>query len=244
MEIQKSGITVKYSDQGEGDVLILLPGTLGDEELFHNQQSTLKDRFRILVFDHPNIADLHELVDFYHTLFSELIDGDFHLGGTSVGGWIAQHYALKYPVKSLVLGNTFCDNTLLREQSMSMYKISGYAPWFYFRYVFMKKLRRDLNEYPELLPYFKNNVRKMGKKGLRQRFWWSLSPVPSVTLEGTPILLISSDDDPTVPDALTAMLRDRYPKDKVHRFPEGGHFPYLTHPDEYSRILREFLESK
>ncbi len=247
MELSKSGKTIRYTDVGEGETLILLPGTLGDETLFVNQQDALKDSFRIVVFDHPRVSKLDMLVDLYHEVFNELVDSRFILGGSSVGGWIAQHYTKKYPedVKSLILGNTFCDNSSLRAQSLKLYSSSGWVPWFMFRRKFWSKLRKDLEDYPELLPYFDANIKKMGKSGLRQRLWWSLSPVEvPVTVDIDNILLISSDDDPTVPAPLTRQLRDTYPKADVHRFKSGGHFPYLTRPDEYSDVLRTFLKGQ
>jgi pimeloyl-ACP methyl ester carboxylesterase len=38
-------------------------------------------------------------------------------------------------------------------------------------------------------------------------------------------------------------LEERYPGATVKRFQIGGHYPYVTRPDEYNAIIRERLEA-
>ena len=94
-------MAVNYTEIGTGEALILIPGTLGDEYLFEKVQVPLAERlksFRIIVVDHLDLESLDDVIEWYHSFFTQELEiSSFHLGGTSVGGWIAQHYAMKYP---------------------------------------------------------------------------------------------------------------------------------------------------
>ena len=55
------------------------------------------------------------------------------------------------------------------------------------------------------------------------------------------IAIIECDDDPVMPPPVRKEVRDRYPGATVHTLPTGGHFPYISRPDQYTAILRQHL---
>ena len=56
-----------------------------------------------------------------------------------------------------------------------------------------------------------------------------------------PLLIIESDNDPLVPETFRAQVKTTYPGAAVYTFSGAGHFPYLSHPDAYTRVLIEHL---
>ena len=186
------------------------------------------------------------MIEIYHLFFKEkLLLESFHLGGTSVGGWIAQHYTMKYPeeVKSLIIGNSFVNNKILRDQSLGIYKISRFIPWFAFRRVFEKNVRKSLQGYKaDVTEYFVQSLHSMTKRELRRKLWWSLAVQPPLILNSSiPKLIIYTKDDAVVSQENTELLIAHYPQASVKVMEIGNHYPYRTNPDEYSTILADFL---
>jgi len=240
-------VPFSYTEAGQGETIILIPGTLGDEYLFEKIQQALADHFRVLVFDHLDLVSLHEVVHTFHQIFTEILGlSSFHVGGTSVGGWIAQHYTMTYPdmVQSLIIGNSFSDNTHLRHQSLRIYKISRFIPWFIFRRVFEKNIRTSLVDYdPQITRYFIQSLHDMGKTTLRRRLWWSLTPLPELNLDGQiPKLIIYTKDDSVVSYDITQELIAHYPEAEVAEIETGNHYPYQTNPSAYIDTLSSFFD--
>ncbi|MCE7734775.1 MAG: alpha/beta hydrolase [Candidatus Heimdallarchaeota archaeon] len=246
---QINSIQFAYTEVGEGDTVILIPGTLGDEYLFEKVQLALASDFHIIVLSHLNITSFDELIDVYHSIFTVKFElTNFHLGGSSVGGWIAQHYTMKYPdhVKSLIIGNSFADNTILRDQSLGLYKITRFIPWFIIKRLFERNTRKSLANYnPEIAEYFVQSLRSIKKTFLRRKLYWSLAPLPKLVINNEiPKLIIYTKDDSVVSFDNTEVLFEVYPEADVGEIEIGDHYPYRTNPDEYIAKLRAFLLRK
>lgn len=57
------------------------------------------------------------------------------------------------------------------------------------------------------------------------------------------ILIMESDDDPAFKPATREAVRAMYPRARVHTFVGAGHTPGYRQPDEYVRVLTEFLRT-
>lgn len=249
MEIQKGeyeGISYTYRVIGSGEPLILIPGTLGDEELF----STLSigDKFTFYTFDHLTNEDLSSMIEDYHKLFTGLLGlSSFHLGGSSVGGWISQHYAMRHPddISSLIIGNSFAENNLLREQNLGLYKLMKYIPWFLIKRLFIKNMEKSMMRFErgeETGIYFKRSLGSLGKKGLRNRLSWSLTELEELKLpKEMKKLIIYTEDDSVISFEVTKNLLASYPEASVSVIKEGDHYPYRLNPEEIDSALANFL---
>ncbi len=246
---QINNVQFAYTEVGEGETIILIPGTLGDEYLFEKVQLSLASDFHVVVFSHLDLSSFDELIDTYHSIFMKKFEfSNFHLGGSSVGGWIAQHYTMKYPdkVKSLIIGNSFADNTILREQSLGMYRVTKYIPWFIIKRLFERSTRKSLVNYnPEVAEYFVQSLKSMKKTFLRRKLYWSLAPLQKLVINNEiPKLIIYTKDDSIVSFDNTEVLFEVYPEADVGEIEIGDHYPYRTNPNEYSAKLRAFLLQK
>ncbi|MEP4892342.1 MAG: alpha/beta hydrolase [Aliiglaciecola sp.] len=117
--VDLDGVNVHYKDEGEGPVILLVHGTLGD--LFDWDVWTkelVKSGFRVVRFDIPgfgmsgNIANNNYSVDRTHTLIDSLMDHvgaeKFGIVGISYGGMVVFRYAATRTdrVTSMVLINS------------------------------------------------------------------------------------------------------------------------------------------
>jgi len=112
-------INIYYEIHGKGEPLVLIYGYIGHSGLWFRQIPILAKKYRVIAFDNrgvgrsdkPNIPYTMAMMagDVAGLLDTIGIDAA-HIFGISMGGMIAQHFALNYPqrVISLILGCTTC----------------------------------------------------------------------------------------------------------------------------------------
>src|SRR5215510_14352403 len=112
-----NGVEVAYELQGAGDPLVMIHGAQGDQSMFSGLAPAFARHFRVLTFDQRG-SGLSEKPDMEYSV-AMLADDTAalmeHVGfaaalviGVSMGGMIAQEFALRHPrkVRALVLGCT------------------------------------------------------------------------------------------------------------------------------------------
>ena len=112
-----NGVDLAYELRGAGSPLVMIHGAQGDQTMFAGLAAAFADRYRVLTFDQRG-SGLSEKPDMPYSIAmladdtAALMD---HLGiraapiiGVSMGGMIAQEFALRHPKKtqSLILGCT------------------------------------------------------------------------------------------------------------------------------------------
>jgi pimeloyl-ACP methyl ester carboxylesterase len=232
-----------------GPPLVLLPGTIGDERLFSRVQILLGDRFTSYAFDHLDPGSFTDVVDIFKIIIDHEINEKFHILGTSVGGWIAQFLAHRNPklINSIIIANSFNDNSILRQENNFSYKISKFLPWFFLRSSIISHTRSSIlmfDNAQENFDYLSQNITNLGKSRLRARLSWSLAEIdlPEISSK-IPIGIFYTSDDPIVKFEVTEILLNKYPNAIITKFVTGGHFPYLVDPKLYATRILEFLSS-
>jgi pimeloyl-ACP methyl ester carboxylesterase len=109
------GLTIHYRDEGAGPPLVLIHGTSASLHTWDGWVDRLRARHRIVRFDLPGfgLTGPSPSHDYRVVTYVELVDrvaarlglGRFALGGNSLGGDVAWHYALAHPerVSALIL---------------------------------------------------------------------------------------------------------------------------------------------
>lgn len=111
--IDIKGATYAYTDQGKGDVIVLLHGFTGRKETWNNFINKWQTSYRVIAIDLPGHGDtktsvprtMEMTIDDLRYIFKHLHIDRAHLLGYSMGGRTALAYALTYPetVKTLTL---------------------------------------------------------------------------------------------------------------------------------------------
>ncbi|WP_426340013.1 alpha/beta fold hydrolase [Pseudoduganella sp. S-14] len=113
LERKRSGLSLRhaslpYLDSGTGkEVLLLVHGFAGDKDNFTRIASLLAPHYRVIIPDLPGFGDArrdpgakHDMatqVENLRAFMAELGVQRFHMGGNSMGGFIAAEYAARHP---------------------------------------------------------------------------------------------------------------------------------------------------
>ena len=112
-----NGIEIYYETHGEGPPLLLIMGLGANATAWWRQIPAFAERHRVIAFDNRGAGrsekpagpyNIPQLADDAAALMDVLGIGSSHVFGMSLGGMIAQEYALRHPhrVQALVLGGT------------------------------------------------------------------------------------------------------------------------------------------
>ena len=171
-----------------------------------------------------------------------------HFCGVSLGGQIAQTFALNYPdrVSSLILVNTTCEYS--EEQvkiwrNRSLQAIEGgisavHQPlmerWF-------TKSALDL-EVPGC-KYMDKAISKFSPEAFAaaSSAMCDLNTTGRLAEIEVPTLVIGSQDDPGAPREITEMMARLIPKAKLSWLEPARHLSSLEHPDKFNELVRSFL---
>ena len=228
--------------------LVMLPGTLGTAEIFWNQIAVLGRRARIVSLTYPPIDNIHALADGLAALLDKLGIERASFVGSSLGGYLGQWFAARYPdrVQTLVIGNSLTDPKTLNAAGTSVSILKQAPPSLHQSIVL-----GSIETWPEPEPIFrrlKQILRHSGRKlisgdTLKARVLATAagSEVPTPVLPQSRTVIIECADDPLVPRAAQKAMRRKYPRAKLYRLPRGGHYPYITRAADYTRILARHL---
>jgi pimeloyl-ACP methyl ester carboxylesterase len=123
-------INMYYEDQGQGETLVLIPGIGGDSTYYFRQIPSFSQKYRVIAIDNRG-AGRSDKPDIPYTMgmlaadVAGLLDviniNSAHILGHSLGGMIAQYFALNYPekVRTLVLGATICSASHLVKSTLT-----------------------------------------------------------------------------------------------------------------------------
>jgi maspardin len=247
-KIIDSGGSLKAGERGPA--LIMLPGTLGNPDVFFKQISKLGKRLRIISLAYPLITDIDLITGDIACLMDRLGIEKASVLGSSYGGFVAQIFAENHPdrVETLFIGNSMTDVDLVRGAFPPAQELLATPPaalraiisgqmanWAEPEKIFAELkafLKRELFEY---LP-------PRGPK-LRLAAIFLRGKTPKPAIPDSQIVIIDAEDDPLIPAPVRADIRKRYPKAQLCRFKSGGHFPYLTRSAEFNDLLTDRLLS-
>lgn len=245
------GVEWRYLTSGNGpEGLVLLHGMGGAGDIWWQQVNALDDRYRILAPTYPAVSSLQELASGVIGIMDREGIARAAIVGTSLGGYLAQYLMAQWPerITRVVLGNTFPPTDFYAEdrrvEGALLPVLPGWALMRFFRSTIESQLYPASGRSELVRAYLlEQSHGGMTKAQFVGRFRCVVSrfrqPDPNAT--GIPVLIVESDNDPSVPEHLRARLREAYPGSEVVTLEGAGHFPYLNRPDRYSAVLESFL---
>lgn len=231
-------------------VLLMLPGTLGTAAIFSDAMLALGDKVRMVSVTYPQIEDIHRLADSLAGLMDALGIKRASIVGSSLGGFLAQHFAARHPqrVDKLILGNTLCDPALTRRvvARQAVEALRAQPP----------RMHRDMvvnsvKAWPETDPrtarlkaiLIDSGTRLLSARAMKARVMavQAAPAVPSLDIAGERITIIDCEDDPLLPRAVQDDVVRRYPGARHVRLDSGGHYPYIVRTADYVAALKQAL---
>ncbi len=261
-KIQANGITIHYEIHGTGEPLVLIGGLGADTFLWFCQTPELAKHFQVIVFDNRGAGETDKPEGSYTIkLFAEDVAGLLkalgiaraHIVGASLGGLIAQEFALSYPemVNKLVLVSTSFGgpNALPTPQATiaEMMNRTG-NPETDIRSNFKLFTSSEWQQaHPEIVDeYVQWRVAHPQPVAAYQR---QAMAVPAFNAEervqqiSAPTLVAHGECDRVVPVENGRMLAAKIPQARLMIFANGGHAFTIEMADQFNAALEQFLKS-
>jgi len=242
-----------YTEAGDGPVVVLVHGWACDRSFWRNQIEALSDVCRVLAPDlrgHGASSvpedgySLAQLAEDIHSMCHDLRAAPFVLVGHSMGGMVAQRYALDHPddLAGLVLvATTAADPTkaLVSRQIASASPVEGFRSAF---------LRYSASWFtPDSDP---DLVLRVEERMLRTPEHVALKLVDAfgdmdvreeLSTLHVPALVIGARGDASTLVDRSVELSQLIPGASLVTVDEAGHFVQLERPDEVNEALMAFL---
>jgi pimeloyl-ACP methyl ester carboxylesterase len=246
--IDLNGRNWGYLDIGAGPVLFLIPGTLGRGDVFWQQINALKGRLRIIAPSYPETGGVADWCEDIIALMDHLKIDTASILGSSLGGFLAQFIAGKYPQRMdrLIAANTL-HSTAGIDQRPPYSSDLEQGPIEELRAGFGKGLEGWRAEHPEQSDLVDLLLMEVGGRILEPELRRRLAAIkhgpelPAVGLPSEKVFTIDAADDPLIPPEMRDAVRARLQPCAAYRYLSGGHFPYIARPDTYTALLEQVM---
>jgi pimeloyl-ACP methyl ester carboxylesterase len=262
-KVEVNGIEINYLLEGDGDHTVVLISGLADEIDMWDMQmpALLTTGYRVLRFDNRGVGGTSKPAGPYSTAMfaadtKALVDSlgisKFHLAGVSMGGMIAQEYALQYgsDLRSLTLACTYAAPGPFCSRMYAMW--ADLAPVMGVPFVM-----RNVALWGFTLPFFNEHQAELA--GFEQAMRYMDQPTPAYLAQlaaiqehdtrsklsaiSVPTLVLAGADDILIPVSLSRALADGIPGAMWATCP-GGHMCVWEYPDEFTSAVVDFIASR
>ena len=253
-------IELTYKLEGDGeDTIVLVNGLADDLETWVLQvDDFLAAGYRVLRFDNRGIGSSSKpagpyssrmLADDAKALADSLGITGFHLMGVSMGGMIAQEYALAYPadLRSVTFACTYAAPGPFCSRMFSMW--ADMAPVLGVPFVM-----RDVTLWAFTVPFFEQRTAELEEFEIAMRYMDqpvhaylaqlaviqahdTASRLGEIT---TPSLVLAGEEDILIPVALSRRIHEGIPGSQWATT-KGGHGCIWEHPAEFNRTYLDFV---
>lgn len=250
--VKTNGVDMYYEVHGQGPAVVLAHPGGGNHLSWWQQVPAFAQEFTCITFDHRGHGSTRDLPDdpgaaaYAHDL-AGLLD---HLGirqvaiiGQSMGGWTAVGLAEAYPerVSALVLTNSTGG---IREPELDRHFdtmktwhprqiwAGAYAPDFPQREPARTFLYQQITAW---------NIRRPVNPGAQLELMHRIDPIVERQI---PILFLTGEGDTLIPPQLVERVARLIPHAQFVQIPGTGHSPYFEKPDEFNRLVLDFLRQQ
>jgi 3-oxoadipate enol-lactonase len=259
--IRVNDIVINYQLEGEGaETIVLLNGLADDLATWGFQmEDILAAGYRVLRFDNRGVGATSKpagpyssrmLADDAKALVDALDITDFHLMGVSMGGMIAQEYALAYgsDLRSATFGCTYAAPGPFCSRMFAMWE--AMAPL-----VGVPFIMRDVTLWAFTVPFFSERGGELAEFETAMRYMDQpthayLAQLAVIQQHDTtarlgqitvPTLVLAGEQDILIPVALSRRLREGVPGSEWATT-KGGHACLWEHPAEFNQTFLEFIK--
>ncbi|MGH8635018.1 MAG: alpha/beta fold hydrolase [Burkholderiales bacterium] len=250
---------IYYEEAGRGEPLIFVSGLGGTGSYWRPQVPAFNSRYRVITYDHRGTGASDRLqrvfsIDQMTTELALLMDalgiGSAHIVGWSTGGAIGQTLAIEQPqrIARLVLCSTWthCDPWFRRlfEARREVLRQGGSALYaeFYPLWVYPPEY---VNAHDAAIEAERRQAAAgappvevaMGRINALLAFD-RRAGLPHIQV---PTLVVASDNDYVIPSYHAEALARAIPGARLAILRGGGHANTATRPEEFNRIVLEFL---
>ncbi|HXG21488.1 MAG TPA: alpha/beta fold hydrolase [Methylomirabilota bacterium] len=263
--ITANGVTLYYEEHGAGEPLILIMGFTVSAVGWHWNVPAFARDFRTIVFDNRGVGrsdkpdapySMQMFADDTAGVLDSLGIEQAHVFGISMGGMIAQEFALRYPqrVKTLILGCTHCggqyavlskdpdvakiladiESVDVQQAAVIMTKVAV-TPWFMQKHM---DVLLQLNQLSMQYPTPKHGMVRQMQAIQRHDTYDRL---PRLTM---PTLVVTGKEDGLVPPENSLTLAQRIPNADLLILSNASHVFNIELPETTAEVVKGFIRRR
>ena len=261
-KLHVNGVQLHYEEYGSGnETIVFAHGYLMSHKMFAAQINALKDRYRIIAYDHRCHGEsevvktpfgMYDLVDDGAALIDKLVGGPVHFMGMSTGGYVGVRLMVNRPelLKSVVLMDTSAESE--SAESLKQYNLLltvvrylGVRPVFSKAIAILmgEKFRTDPARKTEY-QMWRRYIMGLNKTGLYQ-FGRAIFDRDSVhehmSSIDIPTLMVVGDKDIPTPPEKARRLANTLPNAQLVLVPDAGHTAPTEEPAFVNAAIEKFL---
>lgn len=255
------GTRIYWEESGSGEPLLLIMGLGYSHEMWHRTRPVVSAHYRTVLFDNRGVGksdvpsgaySIAQMAADAAAVLDAVGIEKAHIFGVSMGGMIAQEFALNYPnrINKLVLGCTACggrhsipaaqeviDVVMARARMTAEEGAEAMVPYIYDASTPRERVQEDLairrRTYPEAAGY-------MGQ--VQAIFAWeSFDRLPEIQ---SPTLIIHGETDQLVPPENARILAQSIAGSRILILPHASHIFITDQPDASHRQVLAFLSER
>ncbi|MDP2237998.1 MAG: alpha/beta hydrolase [Bacteroidales bacterium] len=252
---------IAYKTYGSGEPLIMCIGFSTNMDLWSTKAiEILQTKYKVIVFDYRGMGlstntestmSVSALAEDLNALLSALRIDKTHVLGWSMGGYVAQMFAINHPekVNKLVLYATNCGDTLVVNPSQEIIDIlenPAATPMERLSLLFTDEWMAANPEPWKFLPEATEpyNYETIGMQYLAIQEW--LEPdggsAQHLHLLNMPVLVICGDKDKVVPSQNSTLLADSISSATLIKVQDSGHGLMYQLPETFANYILTFLK--
>lgn len=259
--VSNQSARIYWDEQGQGEPILLIMGLGYTAHMWHRTRSLLAEHFRTVAFDNRGVGrsdspDGPYPIPLMASDAAAVLDAaeveNAHVFGVSMGGMIAQEFALQYPtrVRSLILGCTAAGGpTAIRSEPEAAQMLKARAemtpdqaavaalPFIYDVSTPRERIEEDLAIRRPWLPRAKSYLAQL--QGILA--WESYSRLPEVSV---PTLIIHGQNDRLVPAGNGKLIADRISGSRLLLIPNASHIFPTDQPVVTHAVILDFLKAQ
>jgi pimeloyl-ACP methyl ester carboxylesterase len=257
---ENDGTKIYWDESGSGEPVLLIMGLGWASNMWHRTRPALAERYRTIAFDNRGAgrSDVPPGPYVMATMAADaaaVLDAagleSAHLIGASMGGMIAQEFALQYPkrVRSLLLSCTAPGGAhsvqadaaalqmLFNRGGGPAERAEAAVPFIYDASTPRDRIDEDLDVLSEWYP------NPQGYMAQLQAIlaWEAYSRLPQITV---PTLIVHGEHDRLVPPGNADVIAQRIAQAKVIKLPNASHIFMTDRPRDSQQVLLDFLSSQ
>jgi 3-oxoadipate enol-lactonase len=254
---ENRGARIYWDEEGQGEPVLLIMGLGYTAHMWYRLRPRFAARYRTLAFDNrgvgrsdvpPGPYSIKLMASDAAAVLDAADINSAHLLGVSMGGMIAQEFALLYPqrVRSLMLGCTTAGGPaaaraepagieMLKARDMTPEELAAAAlPFIYDPATPRELIDEDLAVRRPWFPRPEGYAAQL--QGILS--WEAYSHLPQIT---APTLVIHGQSDRLVPPENAKLIADRIPGAKRLMIPHASHLFITDQPEAARQAVLKFL---
>ena len=258
--VENQGARIYWDEQGHGAPVLLIMGLAYPSQMWHRTRPLLASQYRTVALDNRGIGQSDVPQGPYPIALmasdaAAVLDAagveSAHLFGVSMGGMVAQEFALQYPnkVRSLILGCTAAGGPQAVRAEQEVLQVlmtrgqdpdqfaKAIRPFIYDQGTSPERIEEDTavrrKWYPSADAYFAQLQAIMA--------WEAYSRIGQIS---APTLVVHGENDRLIPPENARQISARIPGAKLAMLAKASHIFATDQPHAAHAAILEFLDSQ